>query len=36
MTVRVSDDGRILGFDAGDWSMLVAGFIIAALLVWLV
>jgi hypothetical protein len=36
MTVRVSNGGRVLGFDAGDWSMLVAGFILAGLLVLLV
>jgi hypothetical protein len=36
MTVRVLRDGRVLGFDAGDWSMLVLGFILAGLLVWLV
>jgi hypothetical protein len=33
MTVRVVDSGRVLGFDAGDWSMLVLGFLLAALLV---
>jgi hypothetical protein len=36
MTVRVADDGRVLGFDAGDWSILVVGFILAGLLVLLV
>jgi hypothetical protein len=36
MMIRVSDDGRVLGFDAGDWSMLVVGFLVAGLLVLLV
>jgi hypothetical protein len=29
-------DGRLLGFDIGDWSMLLGGFVVAALLTLLV
>ena len=25
-------DGRLLGFDLGDWSMLLGGFVLAGLL----
>jgi hypothetical protein len=25
-------EGRLLGFDAGDWSLLLAGFVLAGLL----
>jgi len=33
---RVVVDGRLLGFDSGDWSMLLAGFTLAGLLTLLV
>jgi hypothetical protein len=29
---RVLADGRLLGFDSGDWSMLLGGFVLAGLL----
>jgi hypothetical protein len=28
---RVLTDGRLLGFDSGDWSMLLGGFFLAGL-----
>jgi hypothetical protein len=28
---RVLTDGRLLGFDSGDWSMLLGGFVLAGL-----
>ena len=31
-TFRLTSDGRILGFDTGDWSMLLGGFVLAGLL----
>ena len=32
MFARVTAEGRFLGFDAGDWSLLVGGFLLASLL----
>jgi hypothetical protein len=32
MRVRVATDGRLLGLDTGDWSTLIAGFMLAGLL----
>jgi hypothetical protein len=32
MRVRVAADGRLLGLDTGDWSTLIAGSMLAALL----
>jgi hypothetical protein len=34
--VRITTDGRLLGFDLGDWALLAAGFAVAGLLVLLV
>jgi hypothetical protein len=34
--MRVTTDGRLLGFDFGDWSLLVVGFTVVGLLVFLV
>jgi hypothetical protein len=31
-TLRLTTDGRLLGFDTGDWSMLLGGFVLAGLL----
>jgi hypothetical protein len=31
-TLRLTNDGRLLGFDSGDWSMLLGGFVLAGLL----
>lgn len=31
-TLRLTNDGRLLGFDTGDWSMLLGGFALAGLL----
>ena len=31
-TLRLTSDGRLLGFDTGDWSMLLGGFVVAGLL----
>ena len=28
---RMSDEGRLLGLNPGDWSMLIGGFVLAAL-----
>jgi hypothetical protein len=30
--LRLTSDGRLLGFDTGDWSMLLGGFVLAGLL----
>jgi hypothetical protein len=30
-TLRLTSDGRLLGFDTGDWSMLLGGFFLAGL-----
>jgi hypothetical protein len=27
----ISNSGRLLGFDLGDWSLLLAGFVLAGL-----
>jgi hypothetical protein len=35
VSVRVTNSGRLFGFDLGDWSLLVVGFAIAGLLVLL-
>jgi hypothetical protein len=35
-TLRLTTDGRLLGFDTGDWSMLLGGFVLAGLLALLV
>jgi len=35
-TLRLTSDGRLLGFDTGDWSMLLGGFVVAGLLTLLV
>jgi hypothetical protein len=35
-TLRITTDGRLLGFDTGDWSMLLGGFVLAGLLALLV
>jgi hypothetical protein len=32
MKARITDDGRFLGLDLADWSMLVVGFTLAGLL----
>jgi hypothetical protein len=32
MFARTIADGRLLGFDAGDWSLLFGGFLLAGLL----
>jgi hypothetical protein len=34
--LRLTADGRLLGFDTGDWSMLLGGFFLAGLLALLV
>jgi hypothetical protein len=31
-TLRFTAQARLLGFDAGDWSMLLGGFFLAGLL----
>jgi hypothetical protein len=31
-TLRLTSDGRLLGFDSGDWSMLLGGLVLAGLL----
>ena len=36
MFLEIAADGRFLEFNMGDWSMLVGGFMLAGLLVWLV
>ena len=30
--IRFTAEGRLLGFDTGDWSMLLGGFLVAGLL----
>ena len=35
MFAHITADGRFLEFDMGDWSMLVGGFTLVGLLVWL-
>ena len=35
-TLRFTADGRLLGFDTGDWSMLLGGFFIAGVLALMV
>jgi hypothetical protein len=32
MFAEVITEGRLLGFDAGDWSLLIGGFFLAGLL----
>jgi hypothetical protein len=32
MKVRITNDGRFLGLDFADWSMLIVGFTLAGLL----
>jgi hypothetical protein len=36
MIARMTADGRVLGFDAGDWLMLIGGSALAGLLTFLV
>jgi hypothetical protein len=36
MFTRMSGEGRLLGFDLGDWTMLLGGLTLAALLLLLV
>jgi hypothetical protein len=36
MTLRIATDGRLLGFDTGDWSILLGGFAVAGLLALMV
>ena len=36
LTARFTIDGRLLGFDTGDWSMLLGGFVLAGLVALLV
>jgi len=36
VTVHITHSSRLLGFDLGDWSLLVVGFAVAGLLVLLV
>jgi hypothetical protein len=33
---QIAADGRFLEFNVGDWSMLVGGFMLAGLMVWLI
>jgi hypothetical protein len=35
-TLRFTAEGRLLGFDTGDWSMLLGGFFIAGVLALMV
>jgi hypothetical protein len=35
MFARRTAEGRLLGFDAGDWSLLFGGFLLAGLLMLL-
>ena len=35
-SLRLTSDGRLLGFDTGDWSVLLGGFAVAGLLSLLV
>jgi hypothetical protein len=34
--LRCTTDGRLLGFDTGDWSMLLGGFVLAGFLALMV
>jgi hypothetical protein len=34
--MQIATDGRFLEFNMGDWSMLLGGFMLIGLLVWLV
>jgi len=34
--MHTTTDGRFLEFNMGDWSMLVGGFMLVGLLVWLI
>jgi hypothetical protein len=34
--MQISADGRFLAFNMGDWSLLLGGFALIGLLVWLV
>jgi hypothetical protein len=34
--MRIAADGRFLEFSKGDWSILLGGFMLIGLLVWLV
>jgi hypothetical protein len=34
--LRCTADGRLLGFDRGDWSMLLGGFVLAGFLALMV
>jgi len=36
MFARMTAESRLLGFDAGDWSLLLGGFLLAGLLTLLV
>jgi hypothetical protein len=36
MFARSTAQGRLLGFDVGDWSLLLGGFLLAGLLTLLV
>jgi hypothetical protein len=36
MFARMTAEGRLLGFDTGDWTMLLAGLTLAGLLTLLV
>jgi hypothetical protein len=36
MMLRFATDGRLLGFDIGDWSMLLGGLVLAGLVTLLV
>ncbi len=34
--MQIAADGRFLEFNIGDWSMLLGGFLMAGLVVWLI
>jgi hypothetical protein len=34
--MQITADGRFLEFNMGDWSMLLGGFALVGLLVWLI
>ncbi len=34
--IEIAGDRRFLEFNAGDWFMLLGGFMLAGLLVWLI
>jgi hypothetical protein len=36
LNMEIAADRRFLEFDAGDWSVLLGGFMLAGLLVWLI